>query len=107
MLSDMEIMTSIDQTINIQDMETDTNVQFIDQSSTDKILLRLFEIKDKTQVTLIEAACELAEELDIDVTELYQRFDRNIIDKLRQDALENNMVRSCVAVKPNKLIFNL
>ena len=106
MLLDMETMTSIDQTV-ITVMEANTDAQFIDQSSTDKILLRLFEIKDTIQCSLIEAACELAEELDIDVTELYQRFDRNIIDKLKQDALENNMVRSCVAVKPNKLIFNL
>jgi hypothetical protein len=69
-----------------------------------KILELIYKIAADYEINLIEAAVKFAAEHNMDLEDLIETFDDFTKEVLRQDAIENNMVRKCVAIKKKSVM---
>lgn len=76
-----------------------------DELSPETILAEIMDIAKINREDLVSACASFCEEWAIDMETLYESLDATAIDIIRQDALENNRVRKCVAVADDALHF--
>lgn len=72
---------------------------------SEELLVELTSIMNRDRVPLFEAVVTYCEEKDLEVDEVVSWLDENVVNMIRQSALDTNRVRKCVEVKANALQF--
>lgn len=63
---------------------------------SEKVLKELIVISQTNQCGLFDAATQYCEDHDIDPVEFITALDKNVIERLKVNAVEERMVRRCV-----------
>lgn len=73
-------------------------------SFSEKILEELTDRATRDGIGIFEAASDYCEERDIDPQEFVAQLDRTVLDRLRNDAVNERKVRRCVQ-EPTATLF--
>lgn len=67
---------------------------------SEKVLIKINEIKETHDTDLVEATAIFCEENDIEIESFLKNMGRGFIERLKYEAIQNQKVRKCVA-KPS------